>query len=246
MLSVIIIVRDEAENIQRCLESIKWADEIIVLDSGSTDNTVELVQPYTQHVYRTDWQGYGIQKQRALEKATGNWVLNIDADEEVTDDLKKEIQAAVTSNQYQAYQIPIQLVFYQKILRYTLSSTRRVRLFQRAGAYYSPHIVHESIQLPAQSRVGQLLSPLLHYSYRDLTAALAKMNTYSSGSAQMRLQKKQNRPTFIGACFAAGWMFVRSYILQRWFLDGKQGFLLALISAESAFYRGMKQLYPDR
>lgn len=245
MLSVILIVKNEAKNIQRCLESVKWADEIIVVDSGSTDNTVELAQAYTQQVYRIDWEGYGIQKQNALQKATGNWVLNIDADEEVTDDLKQQIQEAITSQEYQAYQIPIRLVFYKKVLRYALSSTKRVRLFQRTGAYYSPNIVHESIQLPAKSRVGRLKSPLLHYSYPDLTAALAKMNLYSSGTARMRIQKKQTKPTFIEACISAGWMFVRNYLFQRWFLDGKEGLLLALISTESAFYRGMKQIYPD-
>lgn len=245
MLSVIIIVRNEAENIQRCLESIKWVDEIIIVDSGSTDNTIELAKPYTEHIYREDWQGYGVQKQRALEKATGDWILNIDADEVVTDALKDQIQKAISSNQYQAYQIPIRLVFYQKILRYTLSPTKRVRLFQRADASYTPAIVHESILLPKNSQVGQLTFPILHFSYRDLTEALAKMNLYSSSSALIRDQKNKSKPSFIKVGLSAIWMFFRNYVLQRWFLDGKEGLLFAFLSAESAFYRGMKQLYPD-
>ena len=101
MLTVVIITKNEEANIGRCLESVRFADEIIVLDSGSTDNTLAIAKEYTSHVFSTDWQGYGIQKQRALAKATGDWVLNLDADESLTPALQEEIKQAIAADAYQ-------------------------------------------------------------------------------------------------------------------------------------------------
>src|ERR1700733_16128399 len=103
LLSVIVITKNEGRNIQDCLESVKWADEIVVLDSGSTDKTVAIAKKYTSKVYSTDWQGYGVQKQRALAQATGDWVLNIDADESVNPSLKQAISAAMLNDEADAY-----------------------------------------------------------------------------------------------------------------------------------------------
>lgn len=245
MLSVIIITKDEAANIERCLKSIIWADEIIIVDSGSTDNTIEIASQYTKNIFSANWEGYGVQKQRALIYANGDWVLNLDADESVTPDLKIEILTAIQSTNVTAYRIPIRLHFYGKTLTYSLSPSRRIRLFKREGAHYSDDIVHERILLPESAKIAQLSESILHHSYRDISHALFKMNQYSSSTAKARL-KEGHRPTFFGVLCSAGWMFVRCFLFQFGFLDGREGLILAFLSMEAAYYRGLKQLYPDQ
>lgn len=245
MLSVIVIVKNEENNLRRCLTSVQWADEIIVLDSGSTDNTVTIAKAFTDKVYETDWQGYGVQKQRALAHATGDWVLNIDADELVSDDLKHAVLSAIKTNDADAYQVPIQLCFYGKLLRYSWSPQRHIRLFKQDGANYSSDLVHESILLAKGARIGKLRAPIIHYCVQDISHLLYKINRYSSYSATMRIQK--NKPAnFWKTVLSSIWMFFRCYFIQRGFLDGKEGLLFAMVNAEGTFYRGVKQLYVDQ
>ncbi len=244
MLTVCIICKNEEANIARCLESVRFSDEIIVLDSGSTDNTLAIVKQYTANVFSTDWQGYGVQKQRALMRATHDWVLNLDADEFLTEALQIEIKQAITDEQYDAYRVPIKMHFYNQPLNYSMSPKRHLRLFRRANAVFSNDIVHEKIILPKTARLGRLRNPILHHSFRDVSHAIYKLNKYSSYSAKTKiLQNKQQ--TLSKTVLASCWMFFRCYILQRGFLDGKTGLLFAAYNAHGTFYRGIKQLYPD-
>lgn len=252
MLSVTIIAKNEEHNIRRCLASVQWADEIIVLDSGSNDRTVEIAREFTDKVFCTDWRGYGVQKQRALERATGDWVLNLDADESVDEALKQKVLEIIQdkpSIQAQtqlmdAYRIPIQMIFCGQPLRYSASPSRHVRLYRRAIARYSDDIVHEKIILPATALIGQLKTPLWHHSFQDISHMLTKLNRYSSYSAQIRLEQKKTG-CFLKALLGPIWMFIRCYIFQRGFLDGKIGLIFAIYKAEGTFYREMKVLYPD-
>ncbi|WED41838.1 glycosyltransferase family 2 protein [Legionella cardiaca] len=244
MLSVIIIAKDEEANIKRCLKSVQWADEIIVLDSGSSDNTVAIAKEFTQHVYCTDWQGYGVQKQRALSYATGDWILNLDADESVDGQLQEIIQQAIKNNEVDAYRIPICMNFYGKLLRFSSSPSRHIRLFKRDGARYSDDIVHEKVVLPSTAKVGRLKRAIQHHSFQDVSHALYKINKYSSYSAKIRIERQQS-PKFAKILLGTSWMFFRCYILQRGFLDGKAGFLFAVLNAQGTFFRGIKQLYRD-
>ncbi|KTC88643.1 glycosyltransferase family 2 protein [Fluoribacter dumoffii] len=243
-LSVIIITKNEEKNIRRCLESVQFADEVIVLDSGSTDNTVSIAKEYTEHVFITDWPGYGAQKQRALSKAHGDWVLNLDADESVSEQLQREIIDAMASDSADAFRVAIQMYFYNKPLRYSSSPTRHIRLFKRANAYFSDDIVHEKIVLPEGIRIGKIKNSIMHHSFKDVSHVLYKMNKYSSYSAKTYILKKR-KPSFIKTMASTSWMFFRCYILQRGFLDGRIGFLFAVFNAQGTFYRGIKQLYQD-
>lgn len=244
MLSVTIICKNEEANIRRCLQSVSFADEIIVLDSGSTDNTVAIAKEFTPHVYSTDWQGYGVQKQRALAKATKEWVLNLDADEYLTEALQQEIKEVIAANEYDAFRVLIQMQFYNKALKHSSSSSRHIRLFRREQANFSDDIVHEKVLLPTGSRIGKLKSPILHYSYQDVTHVLYKINKYSSYSAKLRIEaNKKNKLT--KTVLSSLWMFLRCYLLQRGFLDGRDGFLFAVFNAQGTFYRGVKQIYKD-
>lgn len=246
MLTVIIITKNEAQRLSRCLESVRWADEIIVVDSGSTDATVEIAKTFTPHVFvHDDWQGFGVQKQRALSYATGDWVLNLDADEWVNEPLKTIFLRIMKEDKHDAYRVPIRLCFYGKPLRFSSSPTRHARLFKRARAKFSDDLVHEKIILPVDARIGQLKAPLLHDSFLDISHAIQKMNRYSSYSAHIRLHNKKSM-SVSRACLGAGWMFFRCYVLQRGFLDGRSGFILAILNAQGSFYRGIKQIYPDK
>lgn len=244
MLSVIIIAKNEAAKISRCLSSLAFAYEIIVLDSGSTDNTVALAKTFTNKVYETDWQGYGIQKQRALDHARGDWVLNLDADEYVTEDLQQAILTAIEANEADAYSIPVQMHFYGKPMQYSCSPSRHVRLFKRKDARYSDDVVHEKILLPEGAIKGQLKPAIMHDSFHDLSHALYKMNQYSSYTAASRMKMNQT-PGFLKILIGTAWMFFRCYFLQKGFLDGKPGFVLAFLNAQGTFFRGMKCIYPD-
>lgn len=244
MLTVIIIAKNEAHHIRRCLTSIAWADEIIVLDSGSEDDTVAIAREYTPQVFQTDWQGYGIQKQRALEHASGDWVLNIDADECVDAALKQEIITAMHAD-YDAYRIPIRMWFYGKPMRFSASPQHHIRLFKRAFAKYSQDAVHEKILLPTEAKIGQMRKSIAHHCWRDMTHAINKLNLYSSCSAQIRNQN-QRQASLLKTIGSSSWMFLRCYVLQGGFLDGMPGLVIALLRSQESWYRGIKQLYRDK
>lgn len=245
MLSVIIIAKNEASNIRRCLESVRFADEIIVLDSGSADNTIAIAKEYTPHVFSTDWKGYGIQKQRALALATGDWVLNLDADESVHEDFREELQSLISRNRADAFRVPIQMNFYNQVLKHSGSPQRHIRLFKRSNARYSDDIVHEKIVLSKGMRVSHMTHAIMHHSFRDVSHALYKINRYSSYSAKIRIKSRQT-PSLPFILMSTAWMFFRCYVLQRGFLDGKAGFLLSVFGAQGTFYRGIKQIYKDQ
>lgn len=245
MLSVIIITKNEEANLRRCLSSIRWVDEIIVFDSGSTDNTVAIAKEYTNKVFLTDWQGYGIQKQRALEQATGTWVLNLDADEAVSEALKQDIRLAIAENRADAYRVPIHLNFYGKTLYYSCSPKRHIRLYKRHGARYTTSIVHEEIRVPSDAKIGRLKHAIQHHCFQDVSHALSKMNLYSSYSAKIRIQNNYT-PSFIKIVLGSWGMFFRCYFAQGGFLEGRDGFLFAVLSAQGSFYRNIKILYRDK
>ena len=197
MLSVIVITKNEAHQIETCLSSVAWADEIIVVDSGSHDQTVALARQYTDKVYQADWNGFGPQKQLALSYATGDWVLNIDADEIISPKLASEIQAVLQNpKNCTAWRIPITMRFYDKILKRSLRTNRHIRLFKRSIAHYSNDLVHEKIILPNDIKINKLNNAIIHNSYQDLTEALDKLNNYSSLTAVKKLASGEGPQTF--------------------------------------------------
>jgi glycosyltransferase involved in cell wall biosynthesis len=192
----------------------------------------------------SDWQGYGIQKQRALLQARGNWILNLDADESVSNELQLEIKEVMASDVADAYRIPIQMFFYNKPLKYSSSPKRHIRLFKKLNAYYSSDIVHEKIILPPTAKIAKIKHAIMHHSYRDVSHVLYKINKYSSYSAKIRIDSMKKTSIF-KILAGTSWMFFRCFLLQRGFLDGRLGFLFALFSAQGTFYRGIKQIYKD-
>lgn len=245
-LSVVIITLNEADNIRACLESVRWADEIIVLDSGSTDDTVRICREYTDKIHvNNNWQGFGTQKNRALTYATGEWVLSLDADERVTGNLCAEIQAALREpGKVNAFEIPRLSIFCGREIRHgDWWPDYVVRLFRRNTARFSDDIVHERLLFDGQP--GRLENPLSHLAYHSLDQLLEKLNRYTSAGARAMYQK--GRRGALGRALTHGlWAFLRAYLFRRGFLDGREGFILAVARAQTSYYRYLKLMYLEK
>jgi glycosyltransferase involved in cell wall biosynthesis len=241
-LSVVIIVKNEASRLGATLESVRFADEIIVLDSGSTDGTVELAREYTDKVFvDADWQGFGVQKNRALAHAGGDWVLSLDADECVTVELRREIEAALADPVADVYEMPRLSSYCGRTIRHSgWWPDYVVRLFRRGSARFSDSLVHE--KLIFTGKAARFGFPLQHESYRNLDEVLDKMNRYSTAGAAQALES--GRRAGLGkAVLRGGWAFFRTYLLRAGFLDGREGFILAVSNAETTYYRYLKLMY---
>jgi glycosyltransferase involved in cell wall biosynthesis len=239
-LSAIVITKDNEGTIQRCIESLRWADEIVVLDSGSTDRTLEICRELGARVHATtDWPGYGPQKNRALDLATGDWVLSIDSDEWVPSELRGEIERTVQSaGEHRGYDIPRRSSFLGREMKHSGWWPDYVlRLFRRDCGRFTDDRAHE--RLVVTGRIGKLVAPIKHEAITDLDQMLLKMNAYSTASARMKLERGA-RGSIPGAIAHGVWAFFRTYVLRLGFLDGREGFLLAVANAEGSYYRYVK------
>ena len=240
-ISVTIITLNEADTIIDCLESVSWADEIVVIDAGSTDDTVKLASKYTEIVYVSDWLGFGIQKNRALDKASEDWVLSLDADERVTPELAAEMSRVISSSNASGFILPFQSTCLGRPIRYgDWKGERHLRLFRRSAGRFTDDPVHERLLVdgPIETLKGQVV----HHSFVDLNEVLDKLNRYSSEGAWLR-RSRGEQSSITKAVLHAAWTFFRGYLLRAGFLDGRAGFLLALSNSLGYFYRYAKLAY---
>lgn len=238
-LSVIIITKNEASNIRACLESVAWADEIIAVDSGSTDDTVSICKAMGARVYvYTDWPGFGQQKNRALSYATKDWVLSVDADERVTPELREELIQAMNEGHASGYYLPRLSQFCGASIHHSGWYPDYVlRLFRRDAGRFSDNLVHESVLLAG--RTAKLKSPLLHYSYLTIDDVERKVEHYSTAAAQQMFQSGK-RSNWLDAALRAGWAFVRTYFLRLGVLDGSAGLNIARMNARTTYLKYRK------
>ena len=254
LLSVILITKNEAANVAGCLASVAFADEWIVVDSGSTDATAQIARQWGATVITTDdWPGFGVQKNRALGAARGRWVLSIDADERVTPALAKRIRAVLEAEttghvphleslpnrgKLEGYELSRLSNFCGQWMRHgDWHPDHVLRLFLRERGRFSDDLVHE--RLMVSGPIGRLDGELLHDSMPTLEGALDKMNRYSSGRALDKVRAGGQGGLMV-ALMHASWAFVRCYGVRRGFLDGRLGFVLALYVAEGTWYRYLK------
>ncbi len=233
-LSVIMIVRDEADRIRVCLDAVHgWADEIIILDSGSRDDTVAICRQYTDQVEQTDWPGFGRQKQRALDRASGDWVLSLDADEALDPDLKREIDFTLAQDPppHQAYTLPWLTHAFGTTLQHGHWARAPLRLFRRECGAFTPVAVHEKVVLKPGCRAGQLQGALHHYSYRSVDHARTKLSRYAALQARERFEAGRRVNWPIIARGRAGWNWLDNYLLRAAFLDGRGGWTMSALSA---------------
>ena len=240
-LSAIVIAKNEERVIGRCLRSLAFCDEILLIDSGSTDRTHEIARDCGATVIVEDWQGPATQRNRGLARAQGEWRLLLDADEWVSDDLRHEIEALIARGPAEvAFEISRLSSYCGHFMRHGGWWPDRVlRLVRRDGVHYAGGIVHEH-PVP-HGPVGRLPQPLMHESFIDLTQVIAKMDAYSTWGAQDML--KSGRSSSLTTAIGHGlWAFIRTYVVRAGFLDGRHGLMLAISNAEGSYYKHVKAM----
>ena len=237
-LSAIVITLNEADNIAGCLDALAFCDERIVVDGGSSDETVRIAESKGARVLAHLFEGFGAQKGYALSLATGDWVLSIDADERVPPALVDEIKRAVESGAADGYELPRRSAFCGRVMDHSGWAPDYVlRLFRRDKAYFTGDLVHERVV--CTGKVERLKQPLMHDPVKRLEDALSRMDRYSTAGAEQLLAAGR-KVSFMSGIGHGLWTFLRLYFLRGGFLDGREGFLLAVANAEGTYYRYMK------
>ncbi|MFY0991651.1 glycosyltransferase family 2 protein [Halomonas sp. C05BenzN] len=235
-IAAVLIVKNEQAHLRACLETLAWVDEIVVVDAGSRDATCEIAREFTDKVVvEDDWQGFGIQRQRAESRVESDWILMIDADERVTPALRTSIQEALEKEAAAIFTLPRLSWCFGDYIRHSGWYPDRVaRLYPRGRAGYNAALVHEKLENPEGLSVKPLQGDLLHFTYRDLRHYLEKSAHYAQAWAEQRAARGKRGSLASGITHGIG-CFLRMYLLKAGFLDGRQGLLLALLSAHSTF-----------
>ena len=236
-ISVSLITYNEEENVRDCLESVKWADEIVVVDSLSTDRTVEIARGYTDHIFQRPWPGINAQKSFALQQTTGEWFLNVDADERVPPELAREIQEVVRlADRPEAGFTMRRKTWYlgRWITHGGWYPDRKLRLARRGKARYGGVDPHDHLYVDGP--VGELRADLHHYTYRDLGDHARRMDQYATVAAQELLRRGARRP-LAGMLLHPPARFLKMYLLRLGFLDGAPGLMVAAMTSYYVFLK---------
>ncbi|MCD5390703.1 glycosyltransferase family 2 protein [candidate division NPL-UPA2 bacterium] len=237
-LSVVVITKNEEEDIGPCLESVKWADEIVVVDDFSQDRTLEICHRWTDKVFQRKWEGYAKGKNFAIEKASGQWILSLDADERVSPELAEEIKQVLRgSSNYDGYLVPMKFYFFGHWMRYGgLYPKRHLRLFRKGKGKFEERAVHEGVKVTG--RVGCLKEPMLHYSYENLNDYLEKFDRYSTLDALDKVDKPRYGRWYPFLRLPSE--FILTYFFRQGFRDGFYGLLYSVLNAFYVFVKYMK------
>ena len=230
-IASVTITMNEERNITACLESLKWVDEMIVVDAESTDRTVELAKTCTPRVHVRPWPGYGSQKNFAMDQATSDWILIVDADERVTDELRKEIQALLKApGQAAAYRIPRRNFYYGRWIRGAGQyPDRQLRLVRRGHGRYNDLPVHEHLEVDGP--FGDLKGHLDHHTHPTVVAHELKIERYSTLAVEERVRHGKPDASWYHLVFNPVWTFVKFYVFRGGYRDGLPGFIVSGFSA---------------
>lgn len=243
-LSVCIICKNEENTIASCLESVKWADEIILLDSGSTDNTLEIAKKYTDKIFiREDWQGFGEQRRRAEQLASNDWIFAIDCDEEVSETLKNEILNTLPKCSEENVLRVNRLTYFcgQFIHHSGWHPDHIARIYNKKKTSYNKNLVHESV-ITKDCELITLKEKILHFQHQDIFTYLNKRNHYANLGAKQIIQKGK-KASLSKATGSAIFAFIRHYFLRLGFLDGRAGFVIAVIQSQYSFNKYLFSVY---
>jgi glycosyltransferase involved in cell wall biosynthesis len=239
-ISIIVITKNEEQNIVECLESVHWSNEIIIVDAQSADKTVELAKKYTQHVHIKPWSGYADAKNFALQKVTNEWVLWLDADERVTPELADEIRNIIRdkANTYDVYEVARRAYFLGRWIKHCGWYPGYVtRLFRKNKVKFSSSRVHEKIEYTGT--IGRLKNDLLHYTDDDLYHYFGKFNKYTSLAAH-DVNEAGRKYSLSDLIFRPPFMFFKMFFIRLGFLDGMHGFILCLLSSAYVYTKYAK------
>ncbi len=239
-ISAVIITYNEEKDILQCLESLNWADEIIVVDSGSTDNTVDICRKYNAKIYTHSWPGYVAQKNYALQRASFDWVISLDADERLSNELIMEIKSVLSEDkpQFDGYAMPRRTFYLGKWINHSgWYPNYQLRLFRKSLSVWDGNDPHDYVRTSGSR--GYLKAAILHYSYENVNDHLSKIAAYTSIMAQGAYRD--------GARFSLFKMITESvtkffscYFLKRGFLDGFQGFVISILGTYYIFIKHLK------
>jgi (heptosyl)LPS beta-1,4-glucosyltransferase len=246
-ISAVIICKNEEKRIRRCLESIKWADEIVLLDSGSTDKTLSIAKEYTNKIFvNTDWQGFGPQKRLAESHATHDWILAIDSDEVVSDELRCEILEKIKSaSENDVFRFNRLTHFCGKYIKHSgWHPDRIVRLYNKKIYHYNDAFVHETVNCKGANKID-LKGTLFHYTLDSLEEYIDKRNRYAKAWAENQYEMGR-RTNFIEAILHSLFAFIRHYILRLGFLDGYHGFMVSVIQMQYTFNKYNFLMFKDK
>lgn len=244
-ISVTVISRNEARNIGACLRSVNWADELIVVDGFSTDGTDRIVKDLGARLFQEPWKGFAAQKNSALQKARGPWILSLDADERVTEPLRDEIRSLLAQDDGRCtgYLIPRKNFFCGRFIRHGgWHPDLNLRLFLKEAGRFEDRLVHERVVV--SGAVGRLRSPMEHYTYDTIDDYLERLKRYSTLAAQ-QLAQQGRLPGWHHMVFRPPFTFLKMYLLQLGFLDGPAGFFLAWSYAYYTLLKYVKLRHPD-
>ncbi|WP_153102190.1 glycosyltransferase family 2 protein [Paraburkholderia hayleyella] len=238
-LGVALITHNAAARLAECLQSVAFADDIVVLDGGSTDGTIDIARAHGARVIQQpDWPGFGPQKNRAIEALDTTWVLSLDADEVVSPELAAAIRAAIAAPDAEVYAVDRLSCFCGQWIHHSGWYPDWIpRLFRRGCARFSDDLVHERLVFATSAQ--RLHGKLLHHSYEDFETVLRKLDAYSSAAAQQRYAAGQ-RGGLAKALGRGTWAFLRTYVMRCGFLDGRAGFMIAVFNAQTVYYRFLK------
>lgn len=238
-VSAVVISLNEERNIGACLETLRWADEIVVVDSGSSDGTPEIARRYTDKVFQVPWRGFGPQKQAAVERASHDMVLNVDCDERVTPALAAEIGGLLAGEDVAAaYTVPRRTFVGEKEIRHCgWYPDRTTRLFDRTKARFTADLVHERVDVSGETR--PLGNHLLHHSFSGIGEILGKMNRYSDLSARQMFERGR-KGNVIDVALRPWFAFFKTYFLRMGFLDGLEGYVISTTTALLTFTKYVK------
>jgi glycosyltransferase involved in cell wall biosynthesis len=237
-ISAFVTTFNNELTLANCLESLQWADELIVLDSFSTDNTIQIAQSYNAKIFQHEFLGYGPQKQLALEKTTCEWALLLDADEELTLELQEEIRQLVQDGpKYDGYKLPRQEQLFWRMSSPYTRFNYQLRFFRRSAGKLSDDAVHADPEV--KGAVGRLRHPFYHYGETNIHAKEARINAYSSGMVEEKVANGKKNALLM-CMFYPFWAFLQSYVFRRNFLNGSAGFIGSIIMAHYAFLKYAK------
>ena len=249
-LSVVIAAKNESKNIRECLETVKWADEIIVIDMFSEDDTIEIAKEFNARVYQSDGGPHKVMKYNlnyGFEKAEMDWILIIDADERMSEETKEEILEKIKRNDYDGYYFNMSQIFFGKFLTSNFwSKPKIIRLFKRGTGHYTCETEHETLKL--EGKIGRIENPILHYGYPDIQTFVKKANLYTSNDAKIIfehkkggwLNKKIKKITLVHLIVEPILYFFFFFLFKKNYKDGMHGLLISILMAWYLFIERAK------
>jgi len=241
VISVYIIAYNEAEKIKDCINSVLWADEIIVADSNSTDGTSEIAEELGAKVIHIPFKGYGLLRNQAISHCNGDWIFSLDSDERCTIKVRDEIIKIINKESLDIYRVPRKNFFMGQWIKYSgwYPNFRQPQLFKNGKMSYTLDPVHEGYISHSNKKIGSLKNYIWQFPFKNIEEIINKTNRYSSLGV-LKLEKKGVTGGILKAFLHGFWSFIKHYIFKLGFLDGGPGFVIAFGNFEGTFYRYIK------